>query len=576
MKNYLLISLGHNSSAAFVKPDGSIIAYEQERFDGIKSSSAFPLDAINKIVHTVGANEVINCAIRISHWFNFHDSFNEKYISLLDIAYLKSLSSDLEYVNSNFTHHDAHAYSAYLFFRYHETGFFESDTMSDTMHTFVIDGFGNNEEVISVYKSNGLEKPVLIHRKYGYEFSLGLMYQYATGFCGMKENQDEYKFLGYEAEIDKIATAAEIKATRAIIEEKAKRMFDAIMLPNLNTFTGNIAEELFGVREMWNRDFSVLLELYNIKQRSSHNARCIIAFFIQGVLETVVKHMCDAFKVINLTVAGGVFYNVKLNNAILDKINGAFCIMPLAGDQGAALGFIARETNYILDFSTLVVGKRDLRMIDKLVETTLTGRNKSLGVRIINKDTKYEDAVKSVASHIMLGKIVNLVTDTMEFGPRALCATSSIFLPTKELVAYNNKLNNRNEIMPCAPIMKQDKAHNYFYRHDLDRVIGSNEFMICALDYKDSIPCNFREIGGVMHKKTLQSVYTGRPQLLNSGFMYDVLTELEQYGIHVLVNTSFNAHGNPIVYTPKQIVDNYKYQLSNSEGNNIPYLIVIK
>ena len=65
------------------------------------------------------------------------------------------------------------------------------------------DGFGNKEEVLSLYEMNGskLEK---ILRIYGYEHSMGLMYQYATSFCGMKENEDEYKFLGYESHVGEV------------------------------------------------------------------------------------------------------------------------------------------------------------------------------------------------------------------------------------------------------------------------------------------------------------------------------------------------------------------------------------
>ncbi len=87
--------------------------------------------------------------------------------------------------------------------------------------TFIVaDGFGNQQEVISIYRKDAANKqPKLIHRISGYQNSMGLMYQYATSYCGMKENQDEYKFLGYESMIMSVLNDAQLKELENFADE---------------------------------------------------------------------------------------------------------------------------------------------------------------------------------------------------------------------------------------------------------------------------------------------------------------------------------------------------------------------
>ena len=170
MKNYLLITLGHNSSAIFVDNSSfeeteksCIIGYEEERLSRIKADSQFPIDAINEIKYNVGLNRMKGCEILISHWFNFTDAeIPNKYITLQDINMLKEISTNIELVNKDFTHHDAHAYSAYEFRDY-----FKKQEGNIPIYCIVADGFGNNEEVLSIYRRDVGKKPELVKRFYG-------------------------------------------------------------------------------------------------------------------------------------------------------------------------------------------------------------------------------------------------------------------------------------------------------------------------------------------------------------------------------------------------------------------------
>lgn len=557
--NYLLITLGHNSSALFVDLYDNVVGYEQERLSGIKSDSQFPMDAINEIRKHVSPSVFNNCKIRISHWFNSNELSEDgliipnKYITSHDISVLKSISSNIVCVHSHFTHHDAHAYSVLGFHNYY------SDKQEQ--HILVADGFGTDKEVISLYRSDG-DNANLIMRKYGYQYSLGLMYQYATSYCGMKENQDEYKFLGYEAHIDEI------------LDETSIDLIDSQIESTLNMLNSSfVGSDLHTTRLMWYGIFENLANEvfkynnYNKVERTEFNLRTVVAYFIQQTIEIYMSRLIAEFEIENLSVAGGLFYNVKLNNHLLKSIKGKFCVMPLAGDQGAAIGMYVFETGKSFPFGDLCFGKRSFYSAEKL---------KNVNYCEPKSVTELKEIACNIANEIADGKIVNLIYDSMEFGPRALGHTSSLFLPTTENVANNNFMNNRNEVMPCAPICTYINAMTLFDKTELLRVVGSDRYMICTHDY---IKRYSKHYGGVMHKKTLfNDTYTGRPQVVNPSdlLLHFILNDVQALTDYkCLVNTSFNVHGRPIAFSLTDIVQNHNYQVEHAKAGKEPILYIV-
>lgn len=581
---YLLITLGHGSSAIYIDDEKkTVIGYEQERLSGIKADSQFPKDAINEIINNIGYMEMKGCNIFISHWFNHQDSpadiLYNKYIQEIDAMNLKALSSNIMQVNKSFSHHDAHAYSALSFLKYNRPSY------NKETYTIVADGFGNNEEVLSVYKSemNDIMSPKLVLRVSDYRASLGLMYQYATSFCGMKENQDEYKFLGYESHIDEILSLEMIDTLDFYIEdnvkilesfvrrETLKKPADRTVCKECNPNVLIDTDALIDVRMHWYDVFKEVLNIVNVDViNDSYRVRCIIAYFIQQSIEIFFVRLINEFSMQNVCLAGGCFYNVKLNNTILHHIAGNLCIMPLAGDQGAAIGMYTAFARKIFNFGNLCFGKRRLYNIEKYERDN---------IKVVNLKTP--GILQSIARDICDGNIINIVRENMEFGPRALCSTSSLFLPTAENVARNNTMNRRNEVMPCAPVILSGNAHTMFYSKDLSRVIGSSKYMICTFDY---IKKYSKQYGGVMHKKPLENVYTGRPQIIEpdyidteNDFMYNLLAAVEDIcDAKCLVNTSFNAHGRPIVFDTMDIIHNFNFQCEHSQSGKQPILYIIK
>ena len=583
-KNFLLISLGHNSSAIFVDNSDpqqqEIIGYEQERLSGIKADSQFPRDAINEITKHVSSNKFRGCCVLISHWFNFgpHLTAN-KYITQNDIDWLRYIcGSDIHMCERGFTHHDAHAYSAYEFFKYHKSNY---DVKGPIM-CLVVDGFGNNGEILSLYTTDEIKGISLVRRVYGYDASLGLMYQYATAFVGMKENQDEYKFLGYEAHIDEYVDEQQLDTIDHLIETQKEQLikwFDTHSKePEYYPSNEVIDFKLLNkVREDWNEVFTDVLKSIGFNSdKTCFAARCVIAYYIQQVCErTLVAWLNDNYNPENLIVAGGVFYNVKLNQTLCEKCTQKlFSVMPLAGDQGAAIGMYAKYCNRQFEFGNLCWGKRNFYNVEKLVKQK-QDKNTRLVYAKIKSSAELENVQENIARLIADNNIVNLVIGNMEFGPRALCHTSTLFLPTSENIHCNNVMNGRNEVMPCAPVCTRDNAGELFTCDSkLDSVVGSDKYMICTHTYAKPYSNHY---GGVMHKKPLEDSFTGRPQIVDTcEFVYEVLDLVEQITDYkALVNTSFNVHGRPIAFDTISILQNYEYQCEHAVDGKEPYLFII-
>ncbi len=580
MKKCLLITLGHNSSAIYTDGD-KIIGYEEERLNRVKSSSNFPRLSILEILKNLsGSKFESGLNVYISHWFDdlrFITTNNAK--KYFDLDFLNSViirKYNIETVDSDFTHHDAHAYSSLAFFKEnYQRDFTKRTTVKkdEKIHFIVADGFGNNQEVISIYSSNWndvLKNNIKrIHTSYGYSNSLGLMYQYATSFCGMKENQDEYKFLGYESHILEVVDDISYLDFAAICQADLlfKNFLSSFVQIKQKEETSNIIdiEKLLAVKNNWHMHFAKLIFVsdYDIKDFECYEARCIIGYYIQRVIEQYMNYIIDYFEIKNIVLSGGLFYNVKLNNSILKKVTGVTCVMPIAGDQGAAIGLYQKFVGDF-HFKDMCFGLRRKTKIETDVFNNIYV-------------LKEEEAIDKIIELLNADRIVNIVYKNMEFGPRALCHTSTIALPFKDNVNNINQLNSRNDVMPMAPVICEHSLIDIFDENYL-RVIGSDKYMVITYDYRDNYLNDDSPItiDGVSHKYPTSDMYSGRPQVVSELSFIGKIIQKGEY--EVLINTSFNIHGQPIVFSDKDIEENFNYQLKQSREKEIlrPYLIIIK
>lgn len=505
MSTDLLLSLGHNSSAVAII-DGEVYAgYEEERLTRVKSDSSFPYLAINEI----GLKEYDT--IYVSHWHPFCDLNGMKNKHWQPDMLPKHQA--LVTLDQDFTHHDAHMMSAKTF----------AGEEMPPAHTIVMDGFGNFGECISIYDPSGK----LLHRVHGYAGSLGLMYQYATANLGMKMNEDEYKLLGYEIAVN----PADVAKLSVVVAEIYHHLVKQFKNPSFFSFMDPLykVEALVHTQLMWD-DF--------LKPCNRDKAK--VAFVVQNVLEKFLIFLLHSYSMENVILVGGCFLNVKANFRVLENISGMLCVMPLSGDQGAPLGLYKRANPDWQMPENLCWGKRHFDQFAR-PRTEFFAHPEPMGKRL---------------HELLMGDyIVNICWGNMEFGPRALCRTSTIALPTQENVKYINNINGRDTIMPMGPVVEVSSAYALF--DDMDRVVKSTNYMIMAMEYH-YIKHHFK---GAAHELPFREGYTGRPQVVQKHDKYlrkVIGPAIDDFGI--LLNTSFNIHGVPIIYNSDDLKKCIDYQ----------------
>lgn len=554
----LLLTLGHNSSAIGLTNDGDVIAgYEEERFTRVKSEKNFPKNSIEKIFEYQKPDPNEENILYVSHWYDNYDFYKQEGLikrwdyQFVNDTLFKKYNFEMVTLNDDFTHHDAHAYSVRSFFLSQE-----SDIPEEKHHILVADGFGNKQEVISLYEMDARTFEVRkIKRVYGYEYSLGLIYQYATSYLGMKENQDEYKLLGYESHIQEVLSNDQIEKVMSDVEDYAKEIY----VKNLKRLNANNTppepteyidvDKLELVKQTSNKKLDSIVGRLDL---SEWELRVVGGFVVQRLLERVCSNIIDDYKIKHLLVAGGIFYNVKLNNTMMKKVK-TFSVIPVTGDQGAAIGLYEYyEDKYI--FKNLFLGKRQLP------------NNIPNGTKDVSYFRDRNEFVDHIINKLSKNEIVEVVTGPMEFGPRALCHNTTLALPYRENVETINSINGRNTVMPMAPVMLQESLDYFYPKEQTSKVVGSDGFMIITYDYKSEVVNNqneFRKYTGVMHKYPLDDMYSGRPQVIydKNHFMYDVLKRVDsELGFKALINTSYNVHGRPITYSVDHALDDFQWQ----------------
>lgn len=552
----LLLSLGHNSSAIGVEDGKVFAAYEQERFSRKKSDSAMPLEAVNAVLCQAKSR---TCETYASHWFDEWDpsSWQSKYWDpvSLDALFARHgiVNRTLYSLCPELTHHDAHAYSALCFARKHS---------HEPKHVLVLDGFGNKGEVVSLYSVQGTQ-PKLVHRVNGYLNSLGMLYQYATSFCGMKEHQDEYKFLGYEV-------LAENYGSLKHLRDDAQRIaLDLFEHPREQCPLGQAKESIHRALQLLTHGLE------------PEAVRPIVGYYVQSVLEEYALILHERFDINDCAYAGGVFYNVKLNN-MLSRRNYRSSFCPLAGDQGAAIGLYVSQGK-AFDFLSLCWGHRDLSKPLSELCTRCGGSGQTAGrvgwvtsespitcekcegrawtQRVLPDGVEWFSTPQSMVLRLKellhQNRIVDMVKGPAEFGPRALCNTSTLCKPTRENVDRVNAMNGRDTVMPMAPVLL-DRAFKELF--GTTTVHGSFDYMVCAVDYR-GLGGGFIYPGVSHPYPESKRRFSARPQIVRDDpVMVPILEEF-----NVLINTSFNVHGRPIVHTVQHALNDFGFQCAKAD-----------
>ena len=414
-------------------------------------------------------------------------------------------------------HHLCHAASAFLVSPFEQSGLMVLDFVGEGVSTSI-----------------GVGRDTNIHMGEGAEFphSWGLFYAEITQYLGFKPLNDEYKVMGlasygqpsYVEELEKICT------------------FDDRGLPKINL---NFFNPTLQGPGLFDRKVYEMLGLPRKKNEEITQKHIDIAASAQQILERGLlknaEYLAQKHKVDNLCMAGGVALNSVANGKILSSgIFKDIFIQPAAHDAGCALGAAA----YLY---AKLTGKRC-----EVMESALLGPSYSNGeIESTLKEAKlrYEktaEPAKRAAEFIAKGEIVGWFQGRMEWGPRALGARSILADP--RLVEMKDNLNkwvkHREDFRPFAPSVLEEDAREYF--EDITR----SPFMLHVVKVK---PQKRSVIPAVTHTDQ-----TARPQTVSKSvepLYWSLINEFKKItSVGVVINTSFNVRGEPIVRTPEEAV----------------------
>jgi carbamoyltransferase len=418
-------------------------------------------------------------------------------------------------------HHQSHAASAFYL-----SGF-------ETAAVLCIDGVG---EWATTSCWSGQGNSLTPQWQIDFPHSLGLLYSSFTYYLGFKVNSGEYKVMGL-APYGKPVYADQIKKT--LLDVKPDGSFrlclDYFEFPVGLRMTGKKFEKLFGHKK---RNADEPLEQFHKDMAAS----------IQRVTEDIVVQICKTVAVEtgerNLVLAGGVALNCVANEKIRQQnIFENVWVQPAAGDAGGAAG-----AAYAAWFDGL--GKARNREQEKL-RTTLLGpqfnhdeiKNILRTKNIPYHESPDKDLFNETAEALSRGKIVGWFQGRMEYGPRALGARSILAdaRDTNMQSTLNQKIKKREGFRPFAPVCLQEETHNWFTTKQAE------PFMTFTTRFSEKAPAKLPAVTHCDGSARLQTIAEHE-----NDRMYQLLKAFHQKtGCPVLVNTSFNQRGEPVVCTPQ-------------------------
>ena len=535
----------HDSAAALLKDGHVIAAVEEERFSRKKFDDSFPKMAIEwclkeaKItpseIHSVAFYDkpvlkferLLDNYITVSPrgLFSFLDTIPKWLHKRLwiknDITKsLKGFKGDIIFPE----HHMSHAAHTFYTSPFDESAILTVDGVGEWTTTSF--GYAKNN---SIKLTNDIRWP----------HSLGLFYSAFTYFLGFQVNEGEYKLMGlsaygkpkyYDLILDNLI---DVKKDGSIHLDMSYFAFhyDKVM-------TNDLFAKLFGISP-------------RKKDEKAEQIHFDIGASAQKVLEDIllkmVNHVYEKFKMKNLCLGGGVALNGVANYRILkessfDNVH----IPPSPGDGGSAVG-CAQYLYYIHHNNQRIVEKDMGKTIRENVYVGTSYYDEKITEFLDSKKISYEkleriELLKKVAQLIADGNIVGWYQGKMEWGPRALGCRSILADPRKAEMKdiLNEKIKHRESFRPFAPSILEEYVSEYF---EIDR---SSPYMLIVVPVKKP-----EKIPAVTHVDG-----TARLQTVNKDanpLYYDLISEFYKItGIPVIINTSMNVMGEPIVNTPEQ------------------------
>lgn len=583
--NILGISAYYHDSAAALIQDGEIIAAAQEeRFTRKKHDPGFPTEAVRYCLQTgaISLNQLDAIVFYDKPLLKFERLLETYYqnapsgvrsfitampVWLKEKFFLKRLireefakidSIDFKKVKLLFTeHHLSHGASAFYPSPFHEAA------------VLTIDGVGE-WATASIAYGNGREMKIL--KELRFPHSVGLLYSAFTYYLGFKVNSGEYKLMGL-APYGNPEGADTLRYIQLIKDHLVSIRDDGSIFLNQEYF--NYATGLTMVKESaWEKIFGFPQRKPESELEQRH---CDLGYAIQAVTEEIVLKMAREAQRLtgsrNLCMAGGVALNCVANGKLLkEKIFDGLYIQPAAGDAGGALGAALAAAHLHFEQPR---NREGYTQIDDMKGSYLGPEYTPQDIEWMarkykakfTKFDRYEDLATRTAALISEGNVIGWCQGRMEWGPRSLGNRSILGDPRNEemQMKLNLKIKYRESFRPFAPVALAEDASTYF---DIE---GISPYMLLVApvhpDRCKPLPANYNQLA---MKEKLYHLRSDIPSVTHLDFSARIqtahsetnprLTGLlqafkDKTGYGVLVNTSFNVRGEPIVNTPE---DAYK------------------
>ena len=575
----------HDSASAYIKNGEIICAVQEERFTRVKHDNSFPENSINYILKSnkLSLNDIDYFIFYEKPFLKF-DRILETFFSSAPLGFqsflkgfplwtkekifqkeiiyncLKNISKNIKKEKIYFSeHHLSHAASAFYPSKFDKSLILTIDAVGEWTTTSLAIGYENKIEIME---------------QINFPHSLGLLYSSFTYYLGFKVNSGEYKMMG-------LAPYGKPIFKDKILSNLIKVKQDGSFRLNMNYFNftkGNT---------MINKKFE---NLFDKKRRQPEKDNITqfhmdIASSIQSVIEEIIIkmsiHFKNKYKIDNLCLAGGVCLNCVANGKILDKnIFKKIWIQPAAGDAGGALGGALAFWYMHLE--------NPRKYSDKLDEMkgSFLGpcyKDNEIEDDLIKNNAKYtkvseEEMINYIAQEISDGKSIGWFQGKMEFGPRALGSRSILADPRKKDMQkkLNLKIKFRESFRPFAPSVLFEDISKYFNLNTYSpymqivstvkkeiRVYDKNNIDLFGIDRLNQIRSSIPAVTHIDYSARIQTVHEETNKIY-----YKLIKRFKEItGCSVLLNTSFNVRGEPIVNTPE---DAFKCFM----GTNLDILVI--
>lgn len=534
-----IAALYHDSSACLLIDGKLVSAIQEERLTRIKHDKSFPINAINFCLkqNNLIINDIDLIVFyekpfikfdRIINTLQYEAPFSFSFFRNSILAWTKTklwipslIKSKLDYKGKIIfsEHHEAHAAASFFSSPFEESAILTIDGVGEKTCTSIAIGKGNRVRLI---------------KEQHYPHSIGLLYSAFTQYCGFKVNSGEYKLMG-------LAPYGKPAYKQLILDHIVSYSNEGVIELNMSYFAFERGTSTINSR------FCKLFEKEARQPEANMDAFYFdIASSIQSVIEDIIICLAKYTKQItgldNLCLSGGVALNCKANGKLLKQnIFKDIWVQPSAGDAGCAIGaayvgyyHYLKENRMMFDTTLNTQAYLGPSYSHDTIKKQLDAYNLTYDILKDNEQSNY------IAKALNNKKIIGWFKGKMEFGPRALGNRSILASPLFEDMKrhLNLSIKKREGFRPFAPVILEEYTNQWFEECDISKYM--------TFTYSSS---RKQEIPSCIHEDD-----TARVQTLSktdNESLYNVISAFKKLtDCPVLINTSFNVRGEPIVTSP--------------------------